>query len=417
MQNDKAIIQALLKLTDISNNVSLPLDKKLHCVLEAMIECLNTTSGSIMILTGRKHLEVRAATNPEIIGVKQLLKEDSPSGWVFKHRQVLSASRDSEDSAIRNSYNHYEKKAYLIAPVVAGDKVIGVLSTTNKRGEDYFSKDEQTIIIGFAGQLIGALENDRLTKALEKKKIELQQKNQKLRKLEAIRKELFNMLIHDLKGPISNIVANIDILTYTTSKDNMEYVAAAQASCDTLYRMTSDLIDITQMEEGSLKLCFEKIAMEDLLTEGIARLHALARVRSVQLSNTSARMGEPCFLYGDRGLLLRVLQNLIINAIHHSQKGQTVEVGYDISDDKWVSFYVRDQGPGVPAEHQTAIFDKFFQVNKNKDGRIYTTGLGLTFCRLAVNAHKGEISIQSDGKKGSCFYFCLPRIQPSSEMK
>jgi K+-sensing histidine kinase KdpD len=412
MQKDKEIVQALLTLTAISNRTDNRFEEKLHQILLEVIKCLGTETGSIMTLTGRRFLEVRAATNPEIVGFKQPLRDDAPSAWVFKNKEVLYADKHNPDETIRNQYGHYKKRAYLIAPILNGDKVIGVLSVTDKKNADRFNKEEQKLLLGFAGQLINAIENNRLAVTLKKKKIELQQKNKKLKKLEELRKELFDMLIHDLKGPISNIVANVDILTYTTNKENMEYVASAQASCDTLYRMTSDLLDITRLEEGSLKLYFERISAAELLSEGIARVYALARIRSVQLLEKESEKTDQCFLYGDRGMLLRVLQNLIINAMYHSKKGQKIEAGFERDNSEYWRFYVKDQGPGVPAEYQNAIFDKFFQVNKKEDGRVYSTGLGLAFCRLAVEAHNGQISIESDGKSGSCFYFSIPRIEP-----
>lgn len=410
MHNDKEVVQALLALTAVSNRTGDSFEEKLHLILLEVVKCLNTESGSIMTLVGRSFLKVRAATNPEIIGIKQSLHDDSPSAWVFKNRAVLYANDQTFEERIQNPYDHYKKNAYLIAPIISGDRVIGVLSVTDKKGTDHFNQEEQALLLGFAGQLIGAIENNRLTELLKRKKKELQKKNRRLKKLEGIRKELFDMLIHDLKGPISNIVANIDILTYTTDKENLEYVAAAQASCDTLYRMTSDLLDITRLEEGSLKLYFEKIDASDLISEGMARVHALAKIRSVQLLEAPFENTDSCYLYGDRGVLLRVFQNLIINAVHHSKKGQTVKVGFKTEHSDYVTFYVQDQGPGVPAKYHDAIFDKFFQVNKREDGRVYSTGLGLTFCRLAVEAHRGRISLESDGRNGSCFYFSIPRV-------
>lgn len=412
MQNDSKIVQALLNLTNISNHTGYDLNQKLHLILMEVISCLNTETGSIMTRSGQKYLEVRAATNPDIVGIRQPMSEDSPSAWVFKHKRVLYADKDSPDEPIRNQYGHYKKNAYLIAPILNDNKVIGVLSVTNKKDADRFKKEEQALLVGFAGQLISAIENNRLTSSLKKKKRELQNKNRKLKKLEALRKELFDMLIHDLKGPISNIVANIDILTYTVDEENMEYVAAAQASCDTLYRMSSDLLDITRLEEGSLKLNLEKMVSSELLFESTARVHGMTRLRSIQIIEKTPDDAEQYYLYGDRGLLLRVLQNLIINAMYHSREGQEIEVGYRDENSKSIRFYVKDHGPGVPLEYQDAIFDKYFQVTKKEDGRVYSTGLGLAFCRLAVEAHKGTISIESDGKSGSCFYFQVPAIHP-----
>ena len=96
-------------------------------------------------------------------------------------------------------------------------------------------KEDQKKLLAVAGHLISALENQRLTISLRKKGQTLQKKNFQLKKMEKLRTDLFNMLIHDLKGPISELVANLDILTYTLSDENRQYVDSAQTACDTLY--------------------------------------------------------------------------------------------------------------------------------------------------------------------------------------
>jgi signal transduction histidine kinase len=106
--------------------------------------------------------------------------------------------------------------------------------------------------------------------------------------------------------------------------------------------------------------------------------------------------------------LLRVLQNLLTNAISYSPPGETIEVGYRRITPHEIEFFVKDNGPGVPYEYREAIFDKYFQLEKQADGRIYTVGLGLTFCKMAVEAHRGRIRLDSENSKGSRFSFILP---------
>ena len=110
---------------------------------------------------------------------------------------------------------------------------------------------------------------------------------------------------------------------------------------------------------------------------------------------------------GDRALLLRVLQNLFTNAIRFSPHEETIEVGFKNKDQDWVRFYVKDNGPGISVEYQNLIFDKYYQVSNKKQSDTYSTGLGLTFCKLAVESHGGTISVESDGRNGSCFEFCI----------
>ncbi|MBN1930591.1 MAG: GAF domain-containing protein [Desulfobacterales bacterium] len=371
---------------------------------------MNTEKGSIMILKGRKYLEVMASTHPELIGLRQPIDMKSPSSWVVKNNKVLLINRMADKAIFGNDFHHYAKEAFLLAPIQSNNRVVGVLSVTEKMGEDKFSQSEQEVFLSIAGQVISALENHRLTESLKKSRSLLNKKNIELKRIEKIRTELFNMLIHDLKGPLSDILANIDILSYTINDNNLDYVKAAQAGCDTLYRMISDLLDIARLEEGNLKLVFEEIEPEDLMNEAISRLHTLAKIREIKFIKKFQPSERKNKMYGDRGLLLRVIQNLLTNAMCFSDQREAVEVGFEFRDSDKIIFFIRDNGPGVPLEFQDAIFNKFVQLSKKKDGRKYSTGLGLTFCKLAVEAHDGNILVESDGIKGSCFKFILPII-------
>ncbi|MBW2367012.1 MAG: GAF domain-containing protein [Deltaproteobacteria bacterium] len=408
MQNTKDILRSLSVLTDVSASRNLNLDEKLQRILLAVVRCMGTENGSIMTVSGRKFLVVRAATHSKLIGARQPLSHESPSAWVFKHKKTLYMDRNTQDPELAMRFPHYKKEAFLVAPIIVDNKIVGVINVTDKMGEDRFDSQEQRLLISFAGQIIGALENHRLTASLQRRKRELEKKNRRLAQLEKTQKDLFNMLIHDLKGPLTNIVANIDILSYTVDEENREYVASAQEGCDALYRMTSDLLDIARLEEGGVQLIYENLHADELIRDALSRIHGIARAKSVALIDGVSENQYSPVIQGDRGMLQRVLQNLLINAIHHSQDGMAVEVTYETLGDNQVSFCVKDDGPGVPPEFHSLIFDKFFQAKKVADGRIYSTGLGLSFCKLAIDAHKGRIFVESDGKCGSRFTFILP---------
>ncbi|MBW2266256.1 MAG: hypothetical protein JRF28_08890 [Deltaproteobacteria bacterium] len=267
---------------------------------------------------------------------------------------------------------------------------------------------EQEILLEVIGQVISALENERLTQSLKRNKRTLQKKNLQLRKLEKLRTDLFNMLIHDLKGPISEVVANLDILTYTLKDDNRQFVESAQIGCETLQTMIANLLDIARLEERQLKLIYEKIDPEDLVKEALGRLTKVGKTRELKFVALFPPTADRSYFMADRGILLRVLQNFLSNAIQHSPAGETIDIGFEYSVSPRISFFVKDGGAGVPEEHQEAIFEKYVQLDKKADGRIYTTGLGLTFCKMAVQAHKGSIGVKTVSPTGCSFWFSLP---------
>ncbi len=408
MIQDHKTLQALMNVTQISNNADLQSDQQMQHIIQEVVKCIGVEKGSIMLLRGRTQLEVVASTNPELIGVKQRIDDEGrPSSWVVKNKKPLYMNEKSPPDQSQDKRGHYKKNAFLLAPILHKGKVLGVLSVTEKIGEDRFSKQEQEMLLEMVGYLISSIENQRLNTLLKKNQQTLRQKNQQLKNLEKVRTELFNMLIHDLKGPISEVTANLDILSYTVKGEDKEYVSAAQTGCDTLYRMIVDLLDIARLEDGSLHVLQEKIMAPEFTKEAISLVHGQARMKTITLLPRHPETDSSSFFFGDRTLLLRVMQNLLVNAIQCSPQGESIEVGFTDYGER-IQFFVADNGPGIVPEFQEAIFNKFFQINKKKDGRRYSTGLGLTFCKLAVTAHNGEIYVNSDGVKGSRFVFELP---------
>ncbi len=409
MNKEIKTLETIKTITAITNKPKLKFEDKLQQILLEVVNYMGSKKGSIMLLKGRKNLVVSASTNSDIIGFKQALDKESPSSWVFKNKIPLYFNGSTNGNEFSGKkYDHYKKDAFLLAPIQTKNRVIGVLSITEKIGTDQFSKDEQEMLLNITGYLISSLENQRLNESLRKSKKNLRETNKELKKLEKIRSELFNMLIHDLKGPISEVVANLDILSYTVTSENREYVDAAQTSCDTLYRMILDLLDIGRLEEGSLTLMEEKIEASDFVKECLSRIHGIAKIRNLHLPEDHLKTGQNCFIYGDRAILLRVMQNLLINAVHHSPHGETIIAGFEYSEAQEICFYIQDNGPGILPKYQEAIFNKYVQIGKKDEKRSYSTGLGLTFCKLAVEAHKGNISVESDGKNGSRFLFTMP---------
>ncbi len=408
MDSNEKIVEAIISITDIANKSRLGINAKLQQALEIIVSCINTRVGSIMILKGRKNLEIIASTNQNIIGIKQSLDNESYSTWVVKNKKPLFSDDPENEKFFPNNYARYKKESFLIAPIFSKNKVIGVISVTDKIGADKFLPEEKKRLLSIAGHMISTIENHRLNESLKKKKKDLRKKNLLLKKHEKLKSELFHMLIHDLKGPIAVVTANLDILSYTVTGENLEYVGEARLGCDTLYQMTSDLLDISRIEEGKLKLVFERIDPADLIKDAVSRIHGLTQGKKLTITEKYENMKD-CLISGDRAILLRVLQNLFTNAIRFSPHGETIEVGFKHVDNEWVLFYVKDNGPGVPDEYQKLIFDKYFQLSNKKEEGTYSTGLGLTFCKLAVESHGGNIYVESDGVGGSCFNFHIKK--------
>lgn len=401
MKTENKLLDVLLAINSISQNPSLTFDEKLAHIIFEIVQCVGAKSGSIMVLECHKKLRVVASTHVHLIGQMQPLQEGSPSSWVVKHKKPLHVEDIRNSGQFSERFDHYQGSAFLVAPLIGNGQVMGVISVTDKLGLDEFSQDEKSTIIQVAGQIITAIENQRLTESLKEKNLELES-------LERLKTELFNMLIHDLKSPLSELLANLDILSLSLPDESQKFVRGARSGCDTLCRMVSNLLDITRLEEGKLKLVYEEIDPSSVIRESITRMVALTSAKDLRIVENKPMIepGEP--LRADRDILIRVLQNLLSNAIRYSPSGETITVGFNYADSENILFEVEDHGPGIPPRDQQIVFDKFRQLEKKTEGRVYSTGLGLAFCKMAVEAHQGHIGVESDGLRGSTFTFELP---------
>jgi signal transduction histidine kinase len=241
---------------------------------------------------------------------------------------------------------------------------------------------------------------------------EIEKKNVQLQELEEFKDGLLHMIVHDLKNPLFAISGNIELLLLDKKNFSETQNSAAEnclASCQNLNEMVQQLLDINKLENKKLQL---KKEMTDLvlLIDDTLNLH-LKRAEDKQISINFVNANGISTIPIDSSLIRRVISNLVDNGIRHTPKGGRVEVASELEKNKNnLCVSVRDTGTGLdPAYHQK-IFNKFEQVNLKKQGvSIGTAGLGLAFCKLAVEAHGGKIWVESEGEgQGSTFRFTIP---------
>jgi signal transduction histidine kinase len=181
-----------------------------------------------------------------------------------------------------------------------------------------------------------------------------------------------------------------------------ECLSDALASSRTLVDMVSSLLDVSKMEAGQLELHRVGCDLAALCGAAVKTVADASGRNDVAIEAPRA----PVVVEADRELVLRVLQNLIGNAVRFAPEGGKVRVGM-IAEPGAVRVSVQDNGRGIAPEHHALIFEKFGQVRS--DGPRVGTGLGLTFCKLAVEAHGGRIGVDSQEGKGATFWFELPK--------
>jgi len=386
-------------------------EEKVQKTLTISLTLIGAEKGSIMLRDKQGDLIVKAASNKKLIGIKKCLEDEkSASVWVVKNGKSLFVGNIKEDPRFKPSEESLYKTNNFLCIPIKNEKgaVVGVFNATDKRDGGAFTKEDEDILSLYISKIVILIENAQLKEELEGEKGRLKSKNEDLLTLEQMRDDLINMIIHDLKGPLGEIMANLDLLSYAQlGSEHKECLDTAIQGSESLLRMILNLLDVRRMEEGKLELHYETFDVGEIIEEVVRRLKTLIKQKEIDIKVV---LDETVSTWtADRSLIERVLNNLLINAIEYCYRGGKVEI---ISryhhEEKQLRVEVNDNGKGIPKEFQQKIFERFTQVDSGYAERRYSTGLGLAFCKMAVEAHQGKIWVESEVGKGSTFIFLLP---------
>jgi NtrC-family two-component system sensor histidine kinase KinB len=233
--------------------------------------------------------------------------------------------------------------------------------------------------------------------------------------LDSLREDLTSMIYHDLRSPLANVVSSLDVLSSLLPESGEGNIRSllniAMRSTERIQRLTNSLLDINRLEAGQPVGNRQSTLPGILITEALDAIRPLALNKDIEI-----KISVPDDLPEvdvDPDMIRRVLINLYENAIKFSPVNCKVWLGTQAEDVRMVQFWVKDSGSGIPiAEHQH-IFDKFTRLHP-KDGP-RGLGLGLAYCRLAVEGHGGRIWVESEQDNGSVFRFTVPVVTQASE--
>lgn len=230
------------------------------------------------------------------------------------------------------------------------------------------------------------------------------------------RTDLTRMIVHDLRNPVTTFISNMNLVQMLLPPEDeaaAEAVEDARQSGYDMLDMVDSLMDVNRMEAGQLVAEVEAVNLRPLVEKVVARLGLLAEMRHIRLTCSVATDVPP--VWADEDMIRRVLVNLMDNALKFTPgEGAVhcevvVETAVSPHHDAGARCIISDTGPGIPAEDRDKIFDRFMRTNRG-GAQVRGTGLGLTFCRLAVEAHNGRIWVEADPGGGSRFIFTLPGV-------
>ncbi len=414
----------ILAIHQVVSATSSTLD--LEQVLDALLDNLRALSGAdrvaVMLLDPRTDLltaaAARDADGPLPVGLR-LARGEGAAGRVVREAKPLivpdvrsfpqfAPPHGTEtDPPVRFP----RALSYAGFPLVSRGRIIGVASlvgTSPRR----FSSDEiafiETVCRATAVSVDNALAHQELQRRQQQ---ETQKSAEKLRESERLRDSLVHMIVHDLRSPLSAICGYLEIFAEQAKQhlgpDTQEDIANASAAARHMARMINGILDVSKMESQMMKLEVSECDLVTVVGQSLDELESLVGPRQIDFEHPV----PPAVVLADSEIVTRIVQNLLANALRLTPVDGRIRVGI-VPEAEHTRVFVTDTGPGIAADARGRIFDKYASVHGSASGaRGYTTGLGLAFCKLAVEAHGGRIGVDSEQGAGSTFWFTLPTRQ------
>lgn len=377
------------RLIEISKQLNSTLDhvQLLRQIVSAATELIDAEAASIMLidpLTGELRFEASSNLDPQAMEKIVVPMEGSIAGWIATHGEprVIHDVSD-EPGHFRNvDSTEFKTRNILGIPMRTHKQIIGVVQALNKRNNARFTDFDISILTILASQAAIAIENSRLFQ----------------------QSDFIAEMVHELRTPLLSLKASTSLMRRSDLLDHQhdELVNTMQSETERLIVLTSDFLDLAQMETGRTRLDVGEFDLSKLIVESVNIITPQANQRGITITIE----GQPLNVTADRGKIKQVLLNLLTNAIKYNRPQGFVRVYTSLYRDS-VQVAVQDTGYGISHENQKQVFQRFFRA-KSTSEHTSGTGLGLVITKAIVEAHKGQIWLESQLDEGTTFFFTLP---------
>lgn len=385
------------RLMEISRqlNSTLDLGALLNRIVQAATELTGTQEASILLLdpaTGELRFEAASNLSRSSMAALPVPMEGSLAGWVVTHgvpELVEDARSDARWFANVDKRLSFTTRDLLAVPMKLHEQVIGVVEAINKRDEQPWTQEDVETLTALANQAATAIQNARLFQQTD----------------------FIAEMVHELRTPLAALHASASLLQRPTLPEPVrrEIVATLQTETERLTQMTNDFLDLARLESGRTQLELRPCDLLEAVNDCVGLVSPQATERGI----TIAVHGSALSVTADRAQIRQVLLNLLTNAIKYNREHGHILCHVARYDERsggpapYAVVSVQDTGPGLSEEDRQSVFDKFFRAPSA--ARTTTgTGLGLSIARRIVEAHGGEIWVESEPGVGTTFAFTLP---------
>lgn len=385
------------RLIEISKQLNSTFDHMtlLRQITSAATELTDSQEASILLLdeaTGALRFAITTNKDPNAMEEIIVPLEGSTAGWIVTHGEprVIEDTK-SEPTHFQGVDNaiEFRTRNLLGVPMKTHKEVIGTLQAVNKRDNQKYNEMDVNALTTLASLAAIAIENARLFR----------------------QSDFVAEMVHELRTPLQSLKTSTTLLLRPDLQEEKrsEMVLMMQGETNRLMRLTTEFLDLAQMESGRAKLEVSMFPLRKLLEESLHIVTPQANDKHISLNIEEE---EPFTAQGDRGKVKQVLLNLLTNAIKYNPEGGSVTISTtrETKKDKaMIQIAVADTGYGIPKEDQKNMFQKFFRVQSTAD-KASGTGLGLVITKHIIEAHGGNIWLESEVGEGTTFFFTLPML-------
>ncbi|RLC75235.1 MAG: hypothetical protein DRJ03_20895 [Chloroflexi bacterium] len=387
----KERIARLEGLLEINRSLVAMLDLRplLYCIVSAARELTQTEASSILLVdrnSGQLHFE--AATNLQ--GVRSIVvpMEGSVAGQVVQSGKsvVVSDVRNDSRTAYRQTdeQSGFVTRSILAVPLIAREKVIGVLEAMNKKEENEFTDEDLELLTVLGDQAAVAVQNALLFQ----------------------QSDLIAEMVHEMRTPLAAVVAYAELMQRpsATLEQNRQFADIILHEAERLNDMARSFLDLARLESGRAHMAQDPIDMSTVVRMVVSVVLPQADARQIGVSVELA--DNLLSVVGDAQRLHQAILNLLSNAVKYCRPGDNITVAASC-DGSVLSVSVIDTGPGISEDALPRIFERFYRVPSAEDQAV-GTGLGLTITRQIIEAHGGHITVSSEVGQGTTFTVTLP---------
>jgi len=350
---------------------------------------------------------------------KSLSSENSLSAWCFNTQKTvfvndLFIEYKNYIYALPNISTNKQPLSIIHLPLSVGNKRLGIIVVNSFMKNAYTEKD-LIHLQSLASYITIALDNAEAYKTVNAQK-------EKLLELDNFKDAMTGMIVHDLKNPLNAIIG------LSSMNPDDEMMQMVNSAGNQMLNLVLNILDVQKFENTEVKLNVNELSIYLLADEAVHQVSLLVKQKKQRLINSIPPQTIGC---ADPEIIVRVFVNMLTNAIKYTPNGgeiiirqkaiiqnQTELISNDLMPDNFKNenvfktpfciICVSDTGQGIPEDKIHLVFEKFGQVEAKKSGGVRSTGLGMTFCKMVIEAHGGNIWIKSEVGKGTDFYFTLP---------